>query len=47
MAGRRNLEEMALNSMGPLKAALNGYYAAFEAANPGVKLSNIPGTHAP
>lgn len=41
MGGRRNVEELALNSIGPLKTALNSYYKAFEAANPGVKLNKI------
>ena len=41
MGGRRNIEEMALNSVGHLKRALWDFYETFEAANPGVKLNRL------
>ena len=39
MGGRKNIEELAANSIGHLKRALWAYYDAFHAANPRVTLA--------
>ena len=41
MGGRRNLEELALNSVGHLKRALWAYYDDFHRDNPGVALNRL------
>lgn len=39
--GRRNVEELVANGIGPLKVALWKFYKAFEEANPKVKVNRL------